>query len=1209
MRVRPKLLEIEGLQSFTDLQKIDFESLGQTGLFGIFGPTGSGKSTILDAITFALYGRIKRAEGGTQGIINSNRDTASVAFTFELTRDGRRKTYRAERTYRRKKNSPNACEPKVVRLIQVTDEGDIPLCDKAMEVSNYIKDLLGLSNDDFTRAVVLPQNSFQEFLLLNNSERRGMLERIFYLEEYGKQLTDKLGRKISRMRSQLDMLSGELKGYADASDESLSEAEKAMENAAAERKRVEKKLKVQEGIYNEAKEVWNLTEELLDFVRREEKHVAVATEMDQMRIRLDKAIKADGLLEMILKNKELKEKVQQIQGQLEEVLAVFPGVVSSLDEVKAAKEAIKKEIATQQPKLLGQRARLVDALDINREIEDFSAQISKLCTSAAKLKSEIAAKQALIKDEAEKTAQLACDLQTLDNEAEKLRTDPEYRQELQEAAKLENEVFSLRANVKELEGKETLLECTASGLEQKLTSIRNEIEASKKEYDTLEAERRLADEAKPAEKKSIMKSIDSLHRVEALCQILELTHLEMKQQRIKLEQEQANLVTLEKKAQALTEAAELAAIEYERCEMVLKKAVDKMDTSTAAMLSQRLREGEPCPVCGSENHPLPAVCAEGQDIAQLEKEAGEASGKLSVAQIALKEAHNSALVAGEQLKLLKEQVVQTRTELDNKTKAYETQRQKLPENLSSLEPEQIRGEIEKDKKSFGDKLEAIDAWEEKQEEYKERLRTINDAIADKRLSEKGIVTELKVNQEGIEQTRKSIDLARDMLESAQSEYSLFLEKNNIDGANAELKRIVENDRELLKQQKQIEKMRQIGDSKRLLVDKLSGELQVLNEDHIKLEADINSIDAQKQSRVAKLREVVGEADAEEEIQKIDQTLESYSNRENECSQKADALEKQSNELSSRKYLLENQVSIYSESLKKDENKLNSALVDKGFADGAEVEASVVSREQQKAIRESIEKYDSMLINIRAQKSLVEKKLNCRSITEQEWVEIEKTYSELLERRQECVSNSEVARNYFINLNKKHDKWLELSKVYYELSHKQGFFEQIQKLLKAEHRKDNSFIDYIAEERLRYVAAKASVILGEMTNHRYVLELDAQGGFIIRDQANGGAHRMVTSLSGGETFLTSLSLALALSEQIQLKGQSPLEFFFLDEGFGTLDYDLLDAVIDSLERLSRKERVIGLISHVPELRGRISRRLIVEPPALQGDGSKVSIERS
>ena len=196
----------------------------------------------------------------------------------------------------------------------------------------------------------------------------------------------------------------------------------------------------------------------------------------------------------------------------------------------------------------------------------------------------------------------------------------------------------------------------------------------------------------------------------------------------------------------------------------------------------------------------------------------------------------------------------------------------------------------------------------------------------------------------------------------------------------------------------------------------------------------------------------------------------------------------------------------------------------------------------------------------------------------------------------------------ISIKNKHDKWLELNKSYNELSHKQGLFEQIQKILRAEHRRDNSFIDYIAEERLRYVAAKASDTLGVMTKYKYALELDTDAGFIIRDNANGGVHRMVTSLSGGETFLTSLSLALALSEQIQLKGQSPLEFFFLDEGFGTLDNNLLDTVIDSLERLSSKERVIGLISHVPELRSRIGRRLIINPPTSQGEGSMVKIEK-
>ena len=155
---------------------------------------------------------------------------------------------------------------------------------------------------------------------------------------------------------------------------------------------------------------------------------------------------------------------------------------------------------------------------------------------------------------------------------------------------------------------------------------------------------------------------------------------------------------------------------------------------------------------------------------------------------------------------------------------------------------------------------------------------------------------------------------------------------------------------------------------------------------------------------------------------------------------------------------------------------------------------------------------------------------------------------------------------------------------------------------------NSFVEYISEERLRYIAQEASQTLAMLTKYRYSLELDTGQGFVVRDNANGGVCRAVSTLSGRD-LLTSLSLALALSKQIQLKGQSPLEFFFLDEGFGTLDSGLLDIVVDALERLSCKERIIGVISHVPELKNRIARRLIVEPPSMGGKGSRVFMERA
>ncbi|NGP44513.1 hypothetical protein G4V62_05900 [Bacillaceae bacterium SIJ1] len=90
-------------------------------------------------------------------------------------------------------------------------------------------------------------------------------------------------------------------------------------------------------------------------------------------------------------------------------------------------------------------------------------------------------------------------------------------------------------------------------------------------------------------------------------------------------------------------------------------------------------------------------------------------------------------------------------------------------------------------------------------------------------------------------------------------------------------------------------------------------------------------------------------------------------------------------------------------------------------------------------------------------------------------------------------------------------------------------------------------------------------------------------------------------------MTSLALALALSAQIQLRGTYPLQFFFLDEGFGTLDQSMLDTVVSALEGLHDDKRSIGLISHVPELQERLVRKLTVSPPSFAGQGSIVKVE--
>nr|WP_276540521.1 SbcC/MukB-like Walker B domain-containing protein [Salipaludibacillus agaradhaerens] len=166
-------------------------------------------------------------------------------------------------------------------------------------------------------------------------------------------------------------------------------------------------------------------------------------------------------------------------------------------------------------------------------------------------------------------------------------------------------------------------------------------------------------------------------------------------------------------------------------------------------------------------------------------------------------------------------------------------------------------------------------------------------------------------------------------------------------------------------------------------------------------------------------------------------------------------------------------------------------------------------------------------------------------------------------------------------------------------------EQLTKLDKVFRGKE--FVEFIAEEQLIQVSRLASERLKTLTRGRYAIEVDSTGGFIMRDDLNGGVRRPVTSLSGGETFLTALALALSLSASIQLKGEHNLEFFFLDEGFGTLDPHLLETVVTALEQLHTTHLSVGVISHVPELKERLPRKLIVTSAEPGGSGSKVKIE--
>ncbi|MPZ91387.1 MAG: AAA family ATPase, partial [Actinobacteria bacterium] len=162
----------------------------------------------------------------------------------------------------------------------------------------------------------------------------------------------------------------------------------------------------------------------------------------------------------------------------------------------------------------------------------------------------------------------------------------------------------------------------------------------------------------------------------------------------------------------------------------------------------------------------------------------------------------------------------------------------------------------------------------------------------------------------------------------------------------------------------------------------------------------------------------------------------------------------------------------------------------------------------------------------------------------------------------------------------------------EIAHhreQQAAYSDLQKELKADR-----IVQHLQAEALVVLADAASHHLRELSDSRYRLVYD-EDRFYVVDAWNGDEKRNVKTLSGGETFLTSLALALALSEQIQLLSvteKSRLESLFLDEGFGQLDTDLLDVVVNAIEQMRGADRLVGVVTHVADLAERMPTRLVV-----------------
>ena len=213
----PVKLTLEGVYSYQKQQTIDFTALTDAGLFGIFGAVASGKSTILEAISFSLYGDSERMGGTNRNYNMMNLKSNRMYIDFEFL-NYENKKYRAVKEYRRNSKNFNDVKIHAAAFYEWKEEAWMPL-----EIDNA-EPIIGLSGVNFKRTIIIPQGKFKEFIELGGKDRTLMMKEIFNLYQYD--LYNNAKGIYNANEHELNMLIGKLSGYENISEEAINEKTK-----------------------------------------------------------------------------------------------------------------------------------------------------------------------------------------------------------------------------------------------------------------------------------------------------------------------------------------------------------------------------------------------------------------------------------------------------------------------------------------------------------------------------------------------------------------------------------------------------------------------------------------------------------------------------------------------------------------------------------------------------------------------------------------------------------------------------------------------------------------------------------------------------------------------------------------------------------------------------------------------------------------------
>jgi len=1218
-------IRIKNLASLEGNTEINFtaEPLCSAGIFAITGATGAGKSTILDALCLALYGKtprylqaketgieIKDVQGSTlsQGDVRSIlRDGTADGFAEVDFKGIDAQNYRATWSVRRARNKVDgSMQSDSVTLKNITSNTEIP--GKKQETLNEITRLVGLNFEQFTRSVLLAQGDFTAFMKANRDEKSSLLEKLTGTHIYS-EISKKIYEKYKLEEVQLrdlylrkegivTLTEEELKALSDDQDAleaQIKNLEKDIEKLTAEINWHEQLTKLQSG-HDEAHKALQLATETKTATALRTQKLFVVEQTQQTRTWAD-ALKhtQQQLAEKTISLTTLKQTIATLQEQRENLETRLKLAENRLSEKN-------KTLADALP-LLEQAKKL------NTLLTEKKQQVEKLKEEAESASAANIQQQTILAGKQEEFADLVTQIKTItDWKTENTDRSPIAENKdlilskLKDAQKLLEIIESTSTELHQLQDKILTNETQKTQIEATLEKQLQSLEKIKKNYDVEAKELLLTPvEVINLDKTETDLQVENTIKAQAHWQLFysALTELEiLKQKQI---QNQSDYKTKQEILQKLTQQLPIEKAQKDTTYQLLQQArlasAENVETLRSALI-----DDEPCPVCGSLSHPYVVHNPQLENVLQqLEK------SYLEKEQSYL--ASHSQHTALEQESSTLQQTIQRQSEdINSKKTALETKKQSWEQFERAKESHAVADEKKADwieeklqslKTKQADLLTQVQAHTDKKQQLEaaktqiEQLKEISDSLANKIKDIKSNLSVYKEQQSSqtkerdkatsdlseIENILSPYFIASDWMENWKSTPVAFVER--IDIFAKKWKENTEKLEQYTRQKAAIEAtLKEFENQIKTLsleVSKKQDAYLAQQSIHLDLTRQRNAIfEGQLTEEIeAQLKQVQTEAQ---------QQLEKLKENQHQLSIDYTKAHTQKEELVATLTVLETEAQTVSQKMQNwlsNYNQTNNqSLSIETLHELLALSNDWINTERSalQTIEEEVAKATTILAE--RKKAFDSHKQNCLS---------ERPLEELIALN--TVAKSDVEQ-------KKHKKGENSFRLQQDAANKYKIGDLLKKITEQSASTENwsklnEIIGSADGKKFRQIAQEYTldVLLGYANIHlqaltsRYKIErIPASLGLQVVDQDMGDEVRTVYSLSGGESFLVSLALALGLASLSS--SRMKVESLFIDEGFGSLDPTTLNIAMDALERLHNQGRKVGVISHVQEMTERI-----------------------